>query len=224
MIDKVLIDLDGTLLDFSKGEKKAFIETIKKFTGYTPDDFECQKFSIINEFYFNEYRNKKMDRDTFHFNRFKEIYEYLKLNADIMESDTYYVNALKYNAEIYDDVLDGIKYLTKKYDLYVVSNGMTEVQRKRTELAGLSKYFKKYYISEECGANKPDIEFFDYVFNDINDFDKSHYIIIGDRLDTDVLGGINASIKTIYLARKEIYSDIKPDYEIQSLKEINNIL
>lgn len=224
MIKKVLIDLDGTLLDFSKGEKNAFIETIKKFTGHEPNDAECNKFSIINEFYFNEYSSGKMDRRTFHFNRFKEIYEYLKLDADIMLSNEFYINSLKYQANIYDDVFDALNYLSKKYNLYVASNGMTSVQIKRLEIAGIIKYFKKIYVSEEIKYNKPDVNFFNYIFNDLNDFDNDNYVIIGDRLDSDILGGINAKIKTIYLNRLNINGEIKPDYEIKNFKEIDKIL
>ena len=71
---------------------------------------------------------------------------------------------------------------------------------------------------------KPDIEFFDYVFKNIKDEDKSHYVIIGDRLDTDILGGIKAGIKTIYVNRNNINSEIKPDVEIFDLRELINIL
>lgn len=225
MIKNVLIDLDGTLLDFSKGEKNAFIDTIKHFTSYEPIDYECEKFSIINEYYFNQYRMGKMDRNEFHINRFKEIYDFLKLNANIEESDLYYVNSLKYQANLFDDVINALKYLSKKYDLFIASNGMTSVQIKRLETAGIAKYFKKVYVSEEIGFNKPDNEFFEYIFNDLNDHEKDNYIIIGDRLETDVLGGINVGIITIYLRRNEILrDDIKPDYEIDSLNEINKIL
>lgn len=225
MIKNVLIDLDGTLLDFSKGEKNAFIDTIKHFTSYEPIDYECEKFSIINEYYFNQYRMGKMDRNEFHLRRFKEIYDFLKLNANIEESDLYYVNSLKYQANLFDDVINALKYLSKKYDLFIASNGMTSVQIKRLETAGISKYFKKVYVSEEIGFNKPDNEFFEYIFNGLNDHEKDNYIIIGDRLETDVLGGINVGIKAIYLRRNEILrDDIKPDYEIDSLNEINKIL
>jgi phosphoglycolate phosphatase-like HAD superfamily hydrolase len=56
---KVLVDLDGTLLDFKTGEKNAFKDTIKKFTGHIVNNEEINKFSEINEYYFNEYKNGK---------------------------------------------------------------------------------------------------------------------------------------------------------------------
>ena len=62
------------------------------------------------------------------------------------------------------------------------------------------------------------------IFNDLNDFDKVKYIIIGDRIDSDILGAINSGIKSIYLNRNNISDNIIPNYEIKSLLEIKNIL
>ena len=219
----ILIDLDGTLLDFNKGENYSFIDTIKEFTSYTPNDSDCLKFSEINEYYFNQYRIGNIDRPKFHELRFLKIKEYLRLDFNVIEANSFYINKLKYASYLYDDVKDNLKYLSKKYDLYVASNGMGSVQRKRIE--EISKYFKGCFISEEVGANKPDIEFFEYVFKELNDYEKDNYLIIGDRLDTDILGGMNAKIKTMFLNRDNLkISDIVPDYEIKSLDEIKKIL
>ena len=217
MIKYVLIDLDGTLLDFSKGEAKAFSDTIKKMSNYNVTNDEIKLFSKINEECFQEFGKAKMTRIEFHHLRFKRILEALKIEADIAKTNALYVNNLRYNAEVYDDAIECIKYLSDKYELYVASNGIGSVQAKRMELSGLKNHFKKFYISEDIGSNKPNVSFFEYIFKDLNDYDKSHYLIIGDRLDTDILGGIDAGLKTIYINRK-------PDYEIKDLREIKNIL
>lgn len=224
MFKYLLIDLDGTLLDFNKGERKAFIKTMKEICKYIPNEDEILLFSKINEECFQEFSKNNISRAEFHHLRFKRILEELNIKADIKAANDYYVNALKYNAEVYDDAKECLEYLYNKYDLYVASNGMKLVQDKRLELAGLKKYIKKNYISEECGANKPDIEFFNYIFKDLNDYDKSKYVIIGDRLDADIIGGINAGIKTIYINRNDVNNDIKPDYEIKDLRDIKRIL
>ena len=65
----------------------------------------------------------------------------------------------------------------------------------------------------------------EYILRDLNEYDRNKYIIIGDRLDSDILGGINSNIKTIYVNRNNINDEnIKPDYEINSLDNIKNIL
>lgn len=222
MTKYVLIDLDGTLLDFKSGEKEAFINTIKRL-GYTPNDEDCNMFSKMNDHYFNEYKVGNLKRSEFHYERFKNILEYLKLSGDVIESNNFYVDNLKYQAQLFPDVIEILEYLSQKYDLYIASNGMTNVQNMRLKIAGIDKYFKKYYISEAIGANKPDVKFFDYIFNDINDLDKLKYIMIGDRVD-DIAGGNNSLIKTIYLNRDNIQIDAIADIEIKSLIELKNIL
>ena len=224
MIKYVLIDLDGTLLDFNKGEAKAFRDTIKEVANYDVTNDEIKLFSKINEECFQEFGKSNITRIEFHHLRFKRILEALNIKADINKTNELYVNNLRYNAEVYDDAKECVKYLYGKYELFVASNGIGSVQAKRMELSGFKNYFKKFYISEDIGSNKPNVNFFEYIFKDLNDYDKSHYLIIGDRLDTDILGGINAGIKTVYIERIDSNSEIIPDYKINDLREIKNIL
>jgi 2-haloacid dehalogenase len=224
MIKYILFDLDGTILDFNKGEKDAFTRSINKFSDIKINNEDALKFSQINDYYFNQYKNGIMDRQTFHFHRFDEIIKYLNINSDPIKCNLEYVSLLKYEAQIYDDVIEILSYLSNKYELYVASNGIKEVQESRMNIAGINKYFKKAYISEDVGYNKQNEGFFNYIFNDLNDNKKDEYVIIGDRLDTDILGGINAGIKTLYINRNNINNEIKPDYEIFDFNEIKNIL
>ena len=62
------------------------------------------------------------------------------------------------------------------------------------------------------------------VENPIKDLNKSNYVIIGDRLDSDILGGNNFGITTIYLNRDNISGDNKANYEIKSLYDLKKIL
>ncbi len=224
MIKYILFDLDGTILDFNKGEKDAFIRSINKFSDIKINNEDALKFSQINDYYFNQYKNGIMDRPTFHFHRFDEIIKYLNINSDPIKCNLEYVSLLKYEAQIYDDVIEILSYLSNKYELYVASNGIKEVQESRMNIAGINKYFKKAYISEDVGYNKPEKEFFEYIFNDLNDFNKDNYIIIGDRLDSDILGGINSNIHTIFVNREGNNINNNAEYEIKSLLEIKNIL
>lgn len=222
MIKYILFDVDGTLLDFTAGERMAFINTIKHISSIEVNDEDIKMFSKINEEAFQLYNNKKLTRPEFHHLRFEKILKYLEIDSDIDLANQYYVNELKYSAVLYNDVIDCLNYLSQKYELYIASNGMTEVQRKRLELAHINQYFKKEYISEEIGYNKPDKEFFDYIFKDINDLDKTHYAIIGDRMDSDIIGGINAGIHTIYLNRTN--SPLNNLDMIYSLNDVKMIL
>lgn len=224
MIKYVLFDLDGTILDFHQGERTAFIATINEFSNYELKEADISLFSDINERLFNEYASGKMKRIEFQEKRFFEISKHLNINIDCSVANKFFINTLKYTADVYDDAIDILNYLSDKYTLLIASNGITSVQTQRLASCGFLSLFNKIYASEEIGANKPDIKFFDYIFNDLNDYDKNRYIIIGDRLETDILGGINSNIKTVLINRDNVIGDIIPDYEIFNLNDLKHIL
>lgn len=224
MIKNILIDLDGTILNFNAGERKSFIKTIKEFSKYILKEEDILLFSEINERLFNEYASGKMIRIVFQEERFKEIFNALNISADASRANKFFIDKLKYSAELYDDVIDTLLYLNEKYNLYIASNGMMAVQTKRLETAGILHLFNRCYVSEAIGVNKPDIKFFNYIFNDLNNYNKEEFIIIGDRLETDIQGGINANIKTILINRDNVKGNIKPNYEIKSLLELKKLL
>ena len=164
-----------------------------------------------------------MERKEFHYNRFKKIFEYLNLDCPIIEANAFYIESLRYQANPFDDVFEFLEYLKDKYRLFIASNGMTSVQIKRLELAGILKYFEKIYVSESIGYNKPEEGFFNYIVKDINDYDKSKYIIIGDRLDSDIEGGRGFNIKTVFLDRSKRHGNVDANYHINDLREIKKI-
>ena len=98
-------------------------------------------------------------------------------------------------------MLDALK---ERYDLYIVSNGVASTQYSRLKASGLYSYFKDIFISEETGFQKPQIEFFEYVFQRIPAFDSSKAIIIGDSLGSDIQGGVNAGIDTCWYNPKHL--------------------
>ena len=113
-----------------------------------------------------------------------------------------------------------------KYDLYIASNGTARVQAGRIGRSGISKYFKKIFVSEEIGHNKPSPEFFDACFGVIGEDKRCESIIIGDSLTSDILGGLNAGILTCLYnpKKKEINDGIKAHYEVNRLEDIPSLI
>ena len=115
--------------------------------------------------------------------------------------------------------------LSKKYDLYLMSNGTAAVQDRRIAASGIAKYFKGLFISEKVGYNKPALEFFERCFAEIPDFKKEESIIVGDSLSSDIKGGINAGIPTCHYNPSGEKSDsIIPHYTIKTLEELPALL
>ena len=103
-------------------------------------------------------------------------------------------------------------------------------QRKKTlsrlESAGIVPYFKDIFISERLGADKPSREFFELAFSRIAGFERDKAVIVGDRLSSDILGGINAGVKTCWFNPKRLPCGdaIRPDCEIHALSELPELL
>jgi 2-haloacid dehalogenase len=114
--------------------------------------------------------------------------------------------------------------LTSKYDVYVITNGVKRVQTKRLSLVNITKYFKKIYISEEVGYQKPNIEYFEYVLNDLKITNKEDLLIIGDSLSSDIKGGINSGIDTMWYNPKYLTTDVKYTYQIHNYDEFFEII
>lgn len=216
----ILIDLDDTIFDFKKGERASIINTMNDI-GYRMVDDDINTFSMINEKYFQMYANGELSRDEFHHKRFEDFFLYLGLNNDPDTSDRMYMNELSMACEYVDGAVDFLNKINEKYKLYIASNGMYDIQISRLKKAGIYDMFDGVYVSSKIGANKPSKDFFEYIFKDLNDYDKSKYLIIGDREDSDILGGIDSGIDTMYFNRK--YKEIKlsPTYVINKLCEFD---
>ena len=50
-------------------------------------------------------------------------------------------------------------------------------------------------------------------------------MIVGDSLSSDIKGGLNAGIKTVWVnAEHKPWGDIRPDYEIEFLSQLEELL
>lgn len=118
-----------------------------------------------------------------------------------------------------------MRYLRAKgYRMHMTSNGFHEVQYRKLDACGLRPYFDTIILSEDAGANKPSPLYFDYAFR-VSGASRETTIMIGDNLQTDIMGAINAGLHTIFFNR---YPDNEKSqvatYTVTSLKEIMAIL
>ena len=113
----------------------------------------------------------------------------------------------------------------KKYRLHIVTNGNKNIQDKRIADANLGAFFENIFISEDLGSQKPALAFFQEVFTR-GKIDPSRAIIIGDSLSSDIQGGINAKIDTLWFNPHQAsnHTSLKPTYEVTNFSEIEKIV
>ena len=220
----ILIDIDDTLLDFQKSEDLAIRTTIKTL-GIDPTEELVNKYKEINLKYWKMFERGEIEREALLIARFKEFCEIMNITHNDFSTlnDTYFYNLSSVPFEI-DGAEDFLKRLSKHYNIYAVTNGVKRVQTKRLSLVNITKYLKKIYISEEIGFQKPNVEYFDYVLKDLQITNKEEVLIIGDSLTSDIQGGINSNIDTMWYNPKGLKSNIKYTYKISKYEDFFKLI
>lgn len=225
MIRNVLFDLDDTLFDFHKAEKIALTKTLVHF-GIDPTEETLALYSTINAAHWKRLELGEISREEVKVGRYRELFKTIGVECDPVKATAYYESMLAIGHYSMPGAPELLEELYRKYRLYIVSNGTAKVQEGRIGSSGIAKYMDGIFISQILGANKPDKQFFDICFAEIPDFSLSETVIIGDSLSSDIKGGINAGITTVWFNPKGIEndSDIKPDYTIKELSEVPGLL
>lgn len=226
MIKYVLLDIDDTLLDFGKAEAAAIKKTFERI-GIPATDEVIARYSEINNAQWSALERGELTRQQVLVRRFDILFEEFGITGVPSEmAQASYEYLLGIGHYFIDGAVELLEALKDKYELYIVSNGTACVQDSRLASAGIAPYFKDIFISERIGADKPSREFFDRAFSRIGGFERDKAIIVGDRLSSDILGGINAGIMTCWFNPKRLPPDpdIPADYEIHALNELPELL
>ena len=112
--------------------------------------------------------------------------------------------------------------LNKNYELHLITNGFEKVQHSKLKYSGLDIFFKEVITSEGSNSLKPNKEIFEFAFQKAN-ANPASSIMIGDTIDVDIQGAINAGIDQVFVNHTGISTAIKPTYTVTSLKELEGI-
>ncbi len=225
MIKTLFLDLDDTLLDFHAAERTALSATLRDM-GVVPTDKLLSRYKEINRSCWERLERGELTRDEVLTLRFELLFEEFLYEKDAAKTQSIYEYRLSLEHPFMEGAQELLDALFGRYSLYIASNGTVSVQDRRIADTGIAKYFEGVFISQRIGANKPEREFFDRCFREIENFDKSTSMIVGDSLTSDILGGKNAGILTCYFNPRghKNSTDIIPDFEIRSLDELIPLL
>ena len=225
MFEYLFLDLDDTILDFQKAEHVALSKTLESF-GLNPTQEVLTRYNKINKAHWEALERKEMTRDQVLLGRFQMLFREFSVDADPEKVARSYEHNLGIGHWFLPGAEEAVTALSKKYKLYLASNGTASVQKGRMTSANLYRFFEKVFVSQEIGANKPSPEYFERCFAQIPGLDKAKAIIVGDSLTSDILGGQNAGIATCWVNpnHKERRPDIRVDYEIEALSQLEGLL
>lgn len=148
----------------------------------------------------------------------KCLYELYKINRPYKE-DIKYMFETQFNRKVFDDVLQTINILKEKYRIVIGSTTDTYPLLKNMKDNNLG--VDNVYTSEIIKKYKPHIDFYNYIIKK-ESVNIDEVIFVGDSLLDDIYGPKQLNITTVLIDRNNMYNDknIKPDYIINSLKEL----
>jgi putative hydrolase of the HAD superfamily len=105
----------------------------------------------------------------------------------------------------------------------VITNGFNEVQFTKLKNSNLDKYFEKVFTSEDAGAQKPNPVIFEHALT-TTQAAKEECLMIGDDLRVDILGAKSFGLNQVYFNPFKRDHSEEITHEINSLKELQEIL
>ena len=226
MIKYLFLDLDNTILDFTKAESIAIRKTMAVY-GLEPTDALAARYSEVNDRHWKALERGELTRDQVVVGRFAAFFGEQGIAVDAAAVAKTYETLLSQGHYFLPGAEEAVKEkLFGKYKLYLASNGTAVVQKGRMTSADLYPYFEESFVSQELGHNKPSLEYFQAAFARIPGFDPNECLMVGDSLTSDILGGKRAGLRTVWVNphHKTAPEDLKPDYEIEYLADLPALL
>ena len=225
----LLFDLDHTLWDFETNSHETLGVLFEKYQlaskGISGFKFFFETFTRINMHLWDQHDRNLIGQDVIRTQRFHKVFteagleDYplsLKFSNEYLQELPKRKNLLPHTKEILD-------YLHAKYPMVIVTNGFDEMQATKMRSGGIHHYFKTIVTSQRAGDKKPSKKIFDFTLDEAGHTHDS-VIMIGDNLQTDILGARMAGIDTVYFNPGGKSHEEKVTHEIRSLKELLGIL
>ena len=154
MYDFLFLDLDDTILDFQKAEHIALSKTLEGF-GLAPTPDVLKRYNQINKAHWEALERKELTREEVLVGRFATLFAEYGIAVDPEKCARAYEDNLSIGHYFLPGAYEAVESLSKKYKLYLASNGTAKVQAGRLKSANISRFFEEVFVSQELGANKP---------------------------------------------------------------------
>ncbi|XZF13716.1 YjjG family noncanonical pyrimidine nucleotidase [Chitinophagaceae bacterium MMS25-I14] len=224
----LFFDLDHTLWDFDRNSEltlhKLYEEYDLKSLGI--DDFDAfhHTYNGHNDRLWERFRNGFIKRDDL---RWKRIW-YTLLDFKIgnthlaHELSSAYLEILPRQTVLVPFAKELLDHCSGKYRMHLITNGFETTQWQKMQFSGIAGYFDEVVTSEKCNSLKPHKEIFEYALK-ATGASIEESIMIGDAIDIDILGAINAGWDQVYFNPKKQQHNRKPTYEVDSLGQLMEI-
>jgi 2-haloacid dehalogenase len=217
-----LFDLDDTLLDFKASEKLSFVRTMRGLGLGDDLDGLFQRYQAINVDLWKRFEAGTVTKDFLKVERFRKTFAEHGVALDPAAASVAYLESLPETVVLIEGAKELCATLSAIGEVGIITNGVEYIQNRRIASSGLLEHISFVSTSEACGYAKPDIRFFEYAGKMAKPFAKHESIIIGDRLDADILGANRYGIESCWFNPGRLVNDSEavPTFEAASLHDI----
>lgn len=226
--DLFLFDLDDTLLDFKASERLSFSLAMKSL-GLTSGLEELFKqYQVVNTALWKDFEKGLTTKDHIKVERFRKIFEPNGIEIDPALAGGRYLDTLPETVVLVDHAAEICEWLCRKGEIGIITNGIESVQSRRIQNSKLAPYISFVSVSDACGFAKPDVRFFEHTAKMAKKFSKASSIMVGDRIETDILGAHNFGVASCWfnpLGTPHDSTEVAPaKYEVKHLSELRGII
>jgi len=226
-----LFDLDDTLLDFRASERAAFAWVLEQAglqgsADPMPDDTMFRDYQRINQALWLGLEQGRVDKETLKVERFRQTFERHAIDLDPVLASHRYLEALAESVVLVDGARAACEALAAHGELGIITNGIEQVQQRRIARSGLGDLLRFVATSEAAGFAKPDVRFFGHATAMATSFAHGTTVIIGDRLEADVLGANRFGIDSCWYNPDCLPNagQAVPTHEASSLHQLHPLL
>ena len=230
----LFFDLDHTLWDFEANShqtlKELYLVLNLREKGIEDFDLFHKNYLAHNDKLWDRYRNGYIKVDELRWKRMWLSLLDFKIADEPLarQMGNIFLDLLPTRKILFPYTIEILDYLThKKYQLHLITNGFEKTQHSKLKYSGLDKYFIEVITSEGSNSLKPKKEIFEYAFQKTG-ANPAESIMIGDAIDVDILGALNAGIDQVHVNHltKEavpVINDQFPTYTVYSLRDLEDI-
>ncbi|MBL7697238.1 MAG: YjjG family noncanonical pyrimidine nucleotidase [Chitinophagaceae bacterium] len=225
----LFFDLDHTLWDFNENARitlsELHLELELEKAGVSNFEQFLKVYLSHNEQLWEKYRSGMMKAEELRWRRMWNTLSDFGVYDETLARrlGNRFLELLPTRKALFPGTVETLQYLKDKgYQLHLITNGFEETQHCKLRNCGISGFFAEVITSEGSNSMKPKKEIFDYALNKAKALHHQS-IMIGDSIEVDIKGAINAGIDQVYVNHIGELCNIRPTYTVTSLKELKEI-
>lgn len=214
-------DFDHTLFDSDASEALAFDHAATS-VGLDPTPDLFADYQTINRALWRLVEAGELRPADVRTLRFEQLIAHTGLSVSSSAMAEAFTFGMQEFGELYPGALEIVAAAAETGPTALVTNAISEIQRRRIDRVGIGQLFDAIVISSEVGVAKPSPDIFVHAFAAIDHSAPSSTLMIGDSLSSDIAGGRAAGLATCWFnpTRATAPTDAAPDHDIHDLRQI----